>query len=160
MVSHIHSLQAFSKQPQAPLSKNQLINKLHLKKIEKHCSTNIQSEILFRFLIGREKDVENSEIIRLIQQSLQMDQERSEMSRALQHHHENFHDQHVHDDGFSNLQLNDHDDLDASIDNTTKINHNELSDLQEKNYDVSRCRPKTRLINARTKIKSLTNFNF
>ena len=37
----------------------------------------IKSKRSFRFLVGREKDPENSEVIRLIQRSLQMDQERS-----------------------------------------------------------------------------------
>lgn len=79
---------------------------------------------LVRFVIGREKDVENSEIIRLIQQSLQMDQERNEMSRALQHHHDAFNQQHFNDDGFDNLELNEEPKF-----------HEELAKAHEKNYE-------------------------
>ncbi|UJR28729.1 hypothetical protein I4U23_009958 [Adineta vaga] len=88
---------------------------------------------LVRFVIGREKDVENSEILRLIQQSLQMDQERNEMSRALQHHQDTFNERHMDDDGFSNLELNDQDKVD---DDTIKSsNHHELAKAHEKNYE-------------------------
>ncbi|CAF2493832.1 unnamed protein product [Rotaria sp. Silwood2] len=91
---------------------------------------------LVRFVIGREKDVENSEILRLIQQSLQMDQERSEISRALQHHHDVYNDRHLNDDGFSNLELNDNVDDDKLDDNTIKTNHHhELAKAHEKNYE-------------------------
>ncbi|CAF0815186.1 unnamed protein product [Adineta steineri] len=88
---------------------------------------------LVRFVIGREKDVENSEILRLIQQSLQMDQERNEMSRALQHHHDTYNERHLTDDGFSNLEFNDQDRID---DDTIKPpNHHELAKIHEKNYE-------------------------
>lgn len=80
---------------------------------------------LVHFVIGREKDVGNSEILRLIQQSLQMDQERTEMSRALQNHHETFND-----DGFSNLELNDHDEPESLNDHQHSSIH-----IDEKNYD-------------------------
>ncbi|CAF3478133.1 unnamed protein product [Rotaria sp. Silwood1] len=91
---------------------------------------------LVRFVIGREKDVENSEILRLIQQSLQMDQERNEMSRALQHHQDTYHDRHINDDGFSNLELNDNVDHDKIDENIIKTNHHhELAKAHEKNYE-------------------------
>ncbi|CAF3189312.1 unnamed protein product [Rotaria socialis] len=95
-----------------------------------------------RFVIGREKDVENSEILRLIQQSLQMDQERNEMSRALQHHHDAYNDQHLQDDGFSNFEFNDNTDHtkfdDDNNDNNNDIqtnHHHELAKAHEKNYE-------------------------
>ncbi|CAF1531622.1 unnamed protein product, partial [Adineta ricciae] len=89
---------------------------------------------LVRFVIGREKDVENSEILRLIQQSLQMDQDRSEMSRALQHHHDTYSERHILEDGFSNLELNDQDKFDD--DDTVKSStHQELAKMHEKNYE-------------------------
>ena len=91
---------------------------------------------MFRFVIGREKDAENSEILRLIQQSLQMDQERSEMSRALQHHHDTYNERHMHEDGFSNLELNDHD---HQENNRTINQHQDLAKAHEKNYEVCRC---------------------
>lgn len=87
-----------------------------------------------RFVIGREKDVENSEILRLIQQSLQMDQERNEMSRALQHHHDTYSERHIHDDGFENLELNDQEKTDTEADKGS--NHQELAKMHEKNYEV------------------------
>ncbi|CAF1110201.1 unnamed protein product [Rotaria sordida] len=91
---------------------------------------------LVRFVIGREKDVENSEILRLIQQSLQMDQERNEMSRALQHHHDTYNDRHLNDDGFSNLELNDNIDQDKLDENIITTNHHhELAKAHEKNYE-------------------------
>ena len=74
----------------------------------------------------------NSEILRLIQQSLEMDQERSEMSRALQHHHETFNDRHLNDDGFANLELNDHDEPESLNDHRHSSVH-----IEEKNYDVN-----------------------
>lgn len=85
---------------------------------------------MIRFVIGREKDVENSEILRLIHQSLQMDQERNEMSRALQHHHQAYQERHLQDDGFSNLELNDHDETSSLTDPHPAIH------IEEKNYDV------------------------
>ena len=90
--------------------------------------------LILRFVIGREKDVENSEILRLIQQSLQMDQERNEISRALQYHHDTYNDRHTNDDGFSNLELNN----DVNSDETTiKTNHHyDLAKQYEKNYEV------------------------
>lgn len=61
-----------------------------------------------------------------------MDQERNEMSRALQHHHDAYNERHMHDDGFSNLELND----DPS-ENGPKMNpHQELAKIHEKNYEV------------------------
>jgi transposase-like protein len=91
----------------------------------------------FRFVIGREKDVENSEILRLIQQSLQMDQERNEIARALQHHQDTFNERHIHDDGFSNLELTDQEEQEKIDENLTKLNnHQELAKAHEKNYEV------------------------
>jgi hypothetical protein len=89
-----------------------------------------------RFLIGREKDPENSEVFRLILQSLQMDQERNEMARALQHHHDTYVDRHGRDDdGFSNMELNNGTE---THENETKANydHDELAKAHEKNYEV------------------------
>ena len=63
-----------------------------------------------------------------------MDQERNEMSRALQHHHDTFNERHLNDDGFSNLELNDHEKMNENI---IKSNHHEeLVKAHEKNYDV------------------------
>lgn len=79
----------------------------------------------------------NSEILRLIQQSLQMDQERNEMSRALQHHQETFNDRHLNDDGFSNLELNDHDDQESITTNGLNGHHHQqVAKTNEKNYEV------------------------
>jgi hypothetical protein len=78
--------------------------------------------------------VENSEILRLIQQSLQMDQERNEMSRALQHHHDTFIERHITDNEFSNIELNDQDKLDEHIEKAN--HHQELAKVHEKNYEV------------------------
>ncbi|CAF3325766.1 unnamed protein product [Rotaria socialis] len=47
---------------------------------------------LVKFLIGREKDVGNSEIPGLIQRSLQLDQERDEMSRALKQYRDEYYE--------------------------------------------------------------------
>jgi hypothetical protein len=80
--------------------------------------------------------VANSEILRLIQQSLQMDQERNEMSRALQHHQETFNDRHLNDDGFSNLELNDHDDQESITNNGLNGHHHQVAKGHEKNYEV------------------------
>ncbi|CAF2827741.1 unnamed protein product [Rotaria sp. Silwood2] len=52
---------------------------------------------LVKFLIGREKDFENSEIPGLIQRSLQLDQEREEMSRTLQKYHGEYYEQNLSD---------------------------------------------------------------
>ena len=92
------------------------------------------------FIIGREKDVENSEILRLIQQSLQMDQERTEMSRALQHHQDTYHERHVNDDGFANLELNDDEDLNDHgkiIEHSFHPDHQQLAKAHEKDYEVT-----------------------
>jgi hypothetical protein len=89
--------------------------------------------IPFRFVIGREKDVANSEILRLIQQSLQMDQERNEMSRALQHHHDTYNERHMNDAGFVNIEPNEQDTI---IDNSLDNNHQQLAKTHEKNYEV------------------------
>ncbi|CAF1249877.1 unnamed protein product [Rotaria sordida] len=53
---------------------------------------------LIKFVIGRDKDIENSEIPGLIQRSLQIDQEREEMSRTLQKYHEEYYGQNLIDD--------------------------------------------------------------
>ena len=100
------------------------------------CSNVFKCSVQFRFRIGREKDVGNSEILRLIQQSLQMDQERNEMSRALQHNHDTFHDPHLNDDGFPNLELNDHDDQETITETTIKDTHHPFPGVNDKNYDV------------------------
>ncbi|CAF1250045.1 unnamed protein product, partial [Didymodactylos carnosus] len=61
-----------------------------------------------RFLIGREKDPENSEVLRLIHQSLQMDHERNELQRVLhQHEHYNHSPLDYGVDDFPNTELND-----------------------------------------------------
>ncbi len=66
-----------------------------------------------------------------------MDQERNEMSRALQHHHDTYNERHINDDGFSNLELNDHDNQEKLDENLKKTNqHQELAKAQEKNYEV------------------------
>jgi hypothetical protein len=66
-----------------------------------------------------------------------MDQERNEMSRALQHHHDTFNERHIHDDGFSNLEFNDHNDQEKLDENLPKANHHqELAKAHEKNYEV------------------------
>ena len=92
------------------------------------------------FIIGREKDVENSEILRLIQQSLQMDQERTEMSRALQHHQDTYHERHLNDDGFANLELNDEEDVndhEKIIEHPFHHDHQQLAKAHEKDYEVA-----------------------
>ena len=67
-----------------------------------------------------------------------MDQERNEMSRALQHHHDAFNERHITDDGFSNLELNDSDNHEKLDDNILQTNHHELAKVHEKNYDVNK----------------------
>lgn len=65
-----------------------------------------------------------------------MDQERNEMSRALQHHQDTY-DRHLHDDGFSNLELNEHVDHDKFDDSNVQTNHHhDLAKAHEKNYEV------------------------
>jgi hypothetical protein len=51
----------------------------------------------YRFLIGREKDLEKSEILGLIQRSIQLDQEREEMSRTFQQYHDAYYEQNFND---------------------------------------------------------------
>jgi len=63
-----------------------------------------------------------------------MDQERNEMSRALQHHHDTYSERHLIDDGFSNLELNDQEKLDENIIKTN--HHQQLAKTHEKNYEV------------------------
>lgn len=66
-----------------------------------------------------------------------MDQERTEMSRALQHHHDAYNERHMQDDGFSNLELNDHDHQEDHPETARKMNqHQELAKTHEKNYEV------------------------
>jgi hypothetical protein len=65
-----------------------------------------------------------------------MDQERNEMSRALQHHHDTYNERHINDDGFSNLELNDPEKHDENIIKTN--HHQELAKVHEKNYEVFR----------------------
>jgi len=65
-----------------------------------------------------------------------MDQERHEMSRALQHHHDTYSERHLTDDGFSNLELNDQEKLDENIIKTN--HHQQLAKTHEKNYEVCR----------------------
>lgn len=66
-----------------------------------------------------------------------MDQERNEMARALQHHHDAFNQRHIHDhdDGFENLELNEppkyHEEI-IPINN----HHQDLAKTHEKNYEV------------------------
>lgn len=65
-----------------------------------------------------------------------MDHERTEMSRALQHHQDTYDERHLNDDdGFSNLELNGHEKIDEDI-MKTNHHHHELAKLHEKNYDV------------------------
>jgi hypothetical protein len=52
-----------------------------------------------------------------------MDQERNEMSRALQHHHDTYNERHISDDGFTNLELNNHDDQQNLEENIPKTTH-------------------------------------
>lgn len=59
---------------------------------------------VFRFVIGREKDMNKSEILNLIQRSLQMDQEREEMSRNFQQYHDAYYEQHFTDEDSENLK--------------------------------------------------------
>jgi hypothetical protein len=63
-----------------------------------------------------------------------MDQERNEMSRALQHHHDTYNERHLNDDGFSNLELNDNDTQEKLDDKPN--HHHQLAKTQEKNYEV------------------------
>ena len=75
-----------------------------------------------------------------------MDQERNEMSRALQHHHDTYSERHLTDDGFSNLELNDNDNHEKLDENTIKSNqHHELAKVHEKNYEVFKNK-KTKLV--------------
>jgi hypothetical protein len=63
-----------------------------------------------------------------------MDQERNEMSRALQHHHDTYDERHMHDDGFSNLELNEQEKTEEDAGKNS--NHQELAKMHEKNYEV------------------------
>ncbi len=66
-----------------------------------------------------------------------MDQERNEMSRALQHHHDTYNERHLNDDGFPNIELNDNYEQENLDENIIKSNHHqELAKTHEKNYEV------------------------
>ncbi|CAF0985982.1 unnamed protein product [Rotaria sp. Silwood1] len=73
---------------------------------------------LVKFLIGREKDLEHSEIPGLIQRSLQLDQEREEMSRTMQKHHEEYYGQNLIDDDDT---IQDHAQIESKISTELEI---------------------------------------
>ena len=52
----------------------------------------------FRFLIGREKEPEKSEIFALIQRSLQLDQQREDISQTFQQYHDAYYEQNFNDE--------------------------------------------------------------
>ena len=54
--------------------------------------------IEFRFLIGREKEPEKSEIFALIQRSLQLDQQREDISQTFQQYHDAYYEQNFNDE--------------------------------------------------------------
>jgi hypothetical protein len=59
--------------------------------------------IQFRFVIGREKDLGQSEILALIQRSLQLDQEREDMSQTFQQYHDAYYEENFNEDGQGKL---------------------------------------------------------
>ncbi|UJR20838.1 hypothetical protein I4U23_023949 [Adineta vaga] len=72
------------------------VNEKSLVGVTHACATNVlktTSGLVNRFLIGREKEPEKSEIFALIQRSLQLDQQREDIPETLQQYHDAYYEQ-------------------------------------------------------------------
>ncbi|CAF1064322.1 unnamed protein product [Adineta ricciae] len=76
------------------------VNEHSLVGVTHACATNVLKTTsgLVKFLIGREKEPEKSEIFALIQRSLQLDQQREDISQTFQQYHDAYYEQNFNDE--------------------------------------------------------------